>query len=126
MRFAIFALLFSACGYVAVVEPIKPFAASWEEHCIQSELRCLNTSSSGGVAIPILAPLVVLHKAVSGEEVVRNCKLQGDLCRIRNRIFVKTDANRSDTSAPFPATPFPASQPATPDGGTSNRLQWQQ
>ncbi len=83
MRFSIFAIFLIGCGHIASIVPIRNQADTWDEYCIQQELKCLNQSSAGGAAGVFL---VFMHTEVTGEEIVRSCKLQGDLCRIRNHV----------------------------------------
>jgi hypothetical protein len=91
MRLAL--LLLAACGPKIIgVEEIRPAAATWDEECIQRELRCLYGSrSGGGVIVTALAPFALFADAtISGEAIVRACKLQGDLCRVRSGVAAKT------------------------------------
>lgn len=79
----VLACLLVACGRIAYVEKIRAQPLTWEEACIQQELRCINESNAGDTVVVPLFGVLLVTRPIDWELVIRTCSLQGDLCRSR-------------------------------------------
>lgn len=90
MRVALLVFV-AGCGHIAVIEPPASMPATTEEACLQREMDCLRQSRSSTETIPLLFPLAVFSSQKPTSEIIlRHCKLQGELCRVRGSKLPKS------------------------------------
>lgn len=84
---AVCAVFVGCGGHIARIEQHNPSPPTWAEACVEREMDCITASRGGGIVTTLLLPFAALRSdEISGEMIVRHCQLQGELCRMRNKV----------------------------------------